>query len=52
LGSPENRDQEIGTIRETMEDIKNGDIETIPWENIKKKIDENNDLKDLLDEGM
>jgi len=52
LGSPENRDQEIGIIRETMEDIKNGDIETIPWENIKKKIDENNDLKDLLDEGM
>jgi len=57
LGSPEHRDEEMTSMREAVDDIKSGKVETIPWEEAMEKIEKKvekkkKDLKDLLDEGM
>jgi hypothetical protein len=40
VGGPEDRDEKWSDLTETMKEIENGTAKTVPWEDVKKKIED------------
>ena len=48
MGTPERRDQQLEELKKTIEGIESGEVETIPWEEVKAKFKKKKDSLNLL----